>query len=37
MGWELKEGIAYKIDGTYSYEDEAIIFDLNQGELITTK
>lgn len=37
MGWELKDGVAYKIDGTYSHEDEALIFDLNQGEKITTK
>lgn len=38
MGWDIQEGgKAYKIDGIYSYEDNAIIFDLNKNELVTTK
>lgn len=31
MDWKL-EGKVYRVDGTYSYEDDAMIFDLNSAE-----
>ena len=37
MGWNLREGMAYKADGVYVPEDNAMIFDLTKSELITTK
>ena len=37
MDWELSDGKAYKIDGTYSFEDQAMIFDLETAEMINTK
>ena len=37
MGCELQSGVAYKVDGIYSYEDKALLFDLGKAREISTK